>query len=150
MQNLTSRFPLTVPPFSRNYDKEDLTNIVGVYYPGMVFVVTLMPQDVPISSVVVMGDGEIRSAWRAPEYRGSKAVKKLELDMVVDALRKGHLTPTSGTLYAIVHPDNDYANETMRFRAAGVETVLEVIEKDGVQWNKWYAPVERLLREVGN
>jgi len=125
-----------------------MTNIVGVYYPGMVFVVTLMPQDVPISSVIIMGDGEIRSSWRAPEYRGSRAVKKLELDMIVDALRKGHLTPTSGTLFAYVHPDNYYANEDMRLRIEGVE--FEVVERGGVWWNKWYSPVEKLLKEVDN
>jgi hypothetical protein len=102
-----------------------------VHYIGMTFVVSEMPQDVPIMSGVVTQSGELRTFWRDPEYRGDdKMTSKLFLE-IGKAMVTGEIPMP---IFAFIHPDNEASNKLVAKFGFQMKKVL----RDNAEWNAWF------------
>jgi hypothetical protein len=108
------------------------------FYRGTAIVAYTVPFGIPVSSRIVLDDGDTRAVMTDIDFRNNAGLNQL----IIEATRRGILTKAlpvkSGSLFCITHPEHG-VNKLMPLM--GMK--LEVVE-DG-KWHKWSIPIEKVL-----
>jgi hypothetical protein len=112
---------------------------IGIYK-CTAFVARVMPMDIPVASLLITDEGELRASMRNQDFRDSADMTNAFIEAERYALLNKIIVPPSGKFFCIIHPEHG-SNKLMPLM--GMK--LEVVDMNGSKWNKWSISVDNIL-----
>jgi len=114
-----------------------------VIFKGTAIVARVMPLDIPVASVIITDEGEMRSAIRNQDFRDSSDLTNAFLEAERYALRNKIIAPLQGGLFGVIHPEHG-SNKLMPLMGCELSHIMI----NGTLFNKWFVPTEKILNGV--
>jgi hypothetical protein len=118
------------------YDKKgNPIEVSASYFKGNVIYAYTVEGRNPVACEVILDSGEVVGVIRDNDYRGTRGIDSLFLEVTKEAIFKGVLPLESGNLFGNVDPKNEAANKQWQRIGCRMEVIKD---ENGKEWNRYY------------